>query len=145
MPRARKRSRTTGASRSRRPADGRQRRRPRNAGRKTGSALKYSKWIESPKDHEDRQGQSLATRNHDVIRQWAEARRAVPATVGDTQRGRDTGVLRLNFPGYSERRLQKISWNAWFGTFDDRNLVFLFQEHKRDGSTSNFFKFNRAK
>lgn len=35
-----------------------------------------------------------------------------------------------------------MSWGDWFRTFDDRNLVFLFQEEKRDGTQSNFFRFD---
>jgi hypothetical protein len=105
-------------------------------------ALKYSKWIEATDDHEDRKGQSLATRNHDVIRQWAEQREAVPSTVESTQGESSAGVLRLNFPGYGGQRLEEVSWDDWFRTFDERNLVFLFQEHKTDGSVSNFFKLN---
>ncbi len=101
-----------------------------------------SKWIDSPDDHEDRQGQSLATRNHDVIRRWAEARGAVPSAAGGTKRGKGAGVLRMDFPGYGGTRLMKIEWDEWFETFDRRNLVFLFQEHKKDGSMSNFFKLN---
>jgi hypothetical protein len=93
--------------------------------------------------HEERQGQSLATRNHDVIRQWAEARNAAPATAGESGRGNGIGVLRMDFPGYGGKRLKKVSWNAWFETFDNNKLVFLFQEHKADGSPSNFFRLNR--
>lgn len=115
----------------------------RRAGRSSRSEprhLKYSKWIDSPDGHEDRKGQSLATRHHDVIRRWAEARKAVPTTVGDTE-GRDgAGVLRIDFPGYGGKRLKKVDWNEWFETFDKRKLVFLYQEHKRDGSPSTFFK-----
>lgn len=102
--------------------------------------MKYSKWIDSPDDHEDRKGQSLATRNHDVICQWAESRKAMPSVVGDTAGGGGAGVLRIDFPGYGGKRLEKIDWDDWFDTFDKRKLVFLYQEHKRDGSTSTFFK-----
>lgn len=105
--------------------------------------LKYTKYIDAPEDHEDRPGQSLATRNHEVIRQWAEGRQAVPATVESTERDGGAGVLRLDFPGYGGQRLQEISWEEWFRTFDERDLVFLFQEHKADGSVSNFFRLNR--
>lgn len=115
----------------------------RGAGRSSRSGprhLKYSKWIDSPDDHEDRKGQSLATRNHDVIRRWAESRKAKPSVVGDTEGRNGAGVLRIDFPGYGGKRLEKIDWNEWFDTFDKRKLVFLFQEHKRDGSTSTFFK-----
>ena len=48
----------------------------------------------------------------------------------------------MDFPGYGGKRLTKIDWDEWFETFDQRNLVFLFQEHKKDGSMSNFFKLN---
>lgn len=115
----------------------------RRTGRSSRSApkhLKYSKWIESPDDHEDRNGQSLATRNHDVIRRWAESRKAKPSVVGDTEGRGGAGVLRIDFPGYGGKRLEKIDWDEWFDTFDKRKLVFLYQEHKRDGSTSTFFK-----
>ena len=99
-----------------------------------------AKWIDSADEHEDRPGQSLATRSHEVIRRWAEERRASPATTpgGDAERPH---VLRFNFPGY-DKNLQEISWEAWFGTFDERDLVFVFQEHMKAGSPSNFFKFD---
>jgi hypothetical protein len=122
---------------------GGQRTRRRSAGGSSRSApsnVKYSKWIDSPDDHEDRNGQSLATRNHDVIRQWAESRNAMPAVVGDTEGRGAAGVLRIDFEGYGGKRLRKVDWNDWFDTFDKRKLVFLYQEHKRDGSTSTFFK-----
>lgn len=120
------------AARSRRPTGG-----------AVSKPLKYSKWIDAPEDHEDRNGQSLATRHHEVIRQWAEERQATPSTVESTGRAESAGVLRLNFPGYGGQRLREIGWDEWFRTFDDRGLVFLFQEHKSDGSVSNFFKLNR--
>lgn len=82
----------------------------------------------------------MATLNHDVIRQWAVSRKGVPSAVADTE-GRDgAGVLRIDFPGYGGKRLEKVDWNEWFDTFHKRQFVFLYQEHKRDGSTSTFFK-----
>lgn len=130
--------RTTAKKRGVRAARGR-----RPDGGAVSKPLKYSKWIDSPEDHEDRPGQSLATRNHAVIRQWAEERQAVPATVESTEREDSAGVLRLDFPGYGGQRLREISWEEWFRTFDERGLVFLFQEHKADGSMSNFFRLSR--
>lgn len=101
-----------------------------------------AKWIDDVNDHADHDGQTLATRNHDVIMQWAEQRKAVPATVeGSTHAGRP-GVLRFDFPGYSEGRLEKIDWDQWFSTFDERDLVMLFQENLSDGKQSNFFRFD---
>ncbi len=101
-----------------------------------------SKWIHSPSEHEDHAGQSLATRSHDVIVHWAEERGAQPATVPGTEHGNRPGVLRFNFPGYGGEALEEISWEEWFKTFDVRQLVFVFQEHKTDGRMSNFFQLD---
>ena len=119
-------------------------RRASRGNKSSESKLKYAKWIESADDHEERHGQSLATRNHDVIRQWADNRKASPATAGQ-QRESSVGVLRMDFPGYGGKRLREVSWDEWFQSFDNNKLVFLFQEHKADGSLSNFFKLNRQK
>ena len=97
-------------------------------------------WIKSPNEQEERKGRTLATRNHDVIKSWAQKRRAAPATVPGTEHGGRPGVLRLDFPDYGGRDLKKISWDDWFKTFDSRRLIFLFQEHRRDGAESNFFR-----
>jgi hypothetical protein len=105
-----------------------------------------AKWLHSPDEHEDRPGQSLATRSHEVIRRWAEERGARPATIGGTEHDGRPGVLRFDFPGYGRgARLKEIDWNRWFSTFDERNLVFLFQEHKRDGNQSNFFRLDNPR
>lgn len=128
------------SSSARRPPSTNTGRRHTSSERK-GSKPKYSKWIESPDDHEERNGQSLATRNHDVIRQWADSRKASPATAGQP-RNNSAGVLRMDFPGYGGKRLRKVSRDEWFESFDSNKLVFLFQEHKADGSPSNFFRLN---
>ena len=103
-------------------------------------STQHAKWIHSTDDHEDHSGQTLATRNPDVIRQWADERKAQPATTpgGDTENPR---VLRFDFPGY-DRELQPVSWDAWLRTFEDRDLVFLYQEHMKAGNQSNFFRLD---
>jgi hypothetical protein len=114
-----------------------------SSNRSQSKSIKYSKWIDATDDHEDRPGQSLATKDHDVIRQWVEARHGIPSTVGSTAGAGSAGVLRIDFPGgYGGKRLKKVDWDEWFETFDKRSLVFLFQEHKRDGSMSTFFKLS---
>jgi len=81
--------------------------------------------------------------DHDKIQRWAEARDATPACVRGTGGAGDPGMIRLDFPGYSgSDKLQEISWDAWFETFDERDLVFVFQEHMKAGNPSNFFKFD---
>jgi hypothetical protein len=108
-----------------------------------GESVKYSQEIDSPDEHEEREGRSLVTRNHDVIRQWAEARGAIPATIADTEREGHLGVLRFDFPSGDSpgnSRLEHVEWDEWFRTFDERGLNFIFQEHRMDGRESNFFR-----
>src|SRR5690348_10969001 len=88
-----------------------------------------------------RGGSSQTTTDHELIRRWAEDRRAKPTCVRGTGGGGDTGMLRLDFPGYSGRgKLQPISWDEWFEKFDEQNLALLYQEKTKDGKKSNFNK-----
>lgn len=109
---------------------------------KLSDTTKRAKWISSPNEHEDHPGQSLATRSHEVIRKWAEERNATPATIPGRRYDGRPGVLRFDFPGYGGRTLEHVRWEEWFRTFDERNLVFVFQEHMRAGNMSNFFKMD---
>ncbi len=119
----------------------------RGVARKAAAPKRKSyKWINSPEEHEDRPGQTLATRNHEVIMQWARERGAAPATIEGTGPGYRAGVLRFDFPGYSgSRKLKHISWEEWFQPFDERNLTFLYQEHMRAGNQSNFFRMENPR
>jgi hypothetical protein len=102
-----------------------------------------AKWIENAVDHADRPGQSLVTRNHEVIRKWAEERGAVPATAQPVRQTDRPRVLRFDFPGSGGgKRLEQISWEEWFKTFDERELVFLYQEHLKNGNQSSFFRLD---
>jgi hypothetical protein len=96
--------------------------------------------LTSTAERESHPGKTLVTTNHDVIRAWAEARGARPATVPGTEHGDRLGVLTFDFPGYGGENLREVSWDEWFRTFDERGLRFIFQEHKKDGSQSNFFR-----
>jgi hypothetical protein len=79
--------------------------------------------------------------DHDQIREWAEQRGAHPACVKGTGAKNDTGMIRLDFPGYTgAESLEPVSWDEWFKSFDDNNLVFIYQEHTADGKKSNFNK-----
>lgn len=80
----------------------------------------------------------MATRSQEVIQRWAEDRKAQPATIAEDDAKRPR-VLRFDFPGYGGESLRAISWDDWFRTFDERDLVFLFQEHQQAGNQSNFF------
>jgi hypothetical protein len=87
---------------------------------------------------------SKKTTNHDEIRKWAESRGAKPACVKGTGGGGDTGLLRLDFPGYSGgESLQEISWDEFFEKFDQQKLALLYQDETSGGQKSNFNKLVR--
>jgi len=105
----------------------------------SSSSLKYSQEVTSTEDEPEREGRSLATTHHEVIRQWAEERGGVPATVEGTEHGDHLGVLRIDFGG-DDSNLRHVSWEEWFKTFDGRRLNFIYQEQRTDGAQSNFFR-----
>ncbi|MGC5019848.1 hypothetical protein [Micromonospora sp. DT47] len=110
-------------------------------GRSTARSVRSSQVISSPADRPERPGRSLVTTNHEVIRNWAAARGAKPATIAGTEREGRPGVLTFNIPGFRESsRIQAISWDDWFRTFEARRLNLIFQEQMRDGRQSNFFR-----
>ncbi len=103
-------------------------------------SARRAKWIHAPGEREDHPGQTLATRNWEVIRAWAEERGGKPATSpgGDPRNPR---VLRFDFPDY-DKGLTEVSWQAWRKVFEDRALVFIFQQHMKAGNQSNFFRLD---
>ncbi|MFC0863245.1 hypothetical protein ACFHYQ_13160 [Sphaerimonospora cavernae] len=113
---------------------------PEQQSRPVGGEHKYEQEITSVDEREERPGRSLITTNHEVIKRWAEERGGRPATVPGTEHEGRAGVLRFDFPGYGGDDLKEITWDEWFETFEARNLNFLYQEHKKDGNQSNFFR-----
>jgi hypothetical protein len=110
------------------------------AGQATARSLKYAQVVKSPDEIPDEPGQTLVTTDHDVIRRWAEARGAVPATVVGTEHAGRPGVLTFDFPPLGDNeRLRHVSWDEWFDTFDRRELNFIFEDKRADGRQSNFF------
>lgn len=78
------------------------------------------------------------TRDHEMIRRWAEARGGRPAMVEGTQ------ILRIDFPEPEpDAKLKPVSWEDFFRVFDDRGLELLYQEHTHDGKPSRFNKLVR--
>ncbi len=83
------------------------------------------------------------TTDHEFIRQWVEERGGWPARVKGTERAKDdTGMIRIDFPGYSGGdSLERIEWDAWFEQFEDNGLAFLHRELKhKDGELDRFNK-----
>src|SRR4051794_13980561 len=114
-------------------------------------STRRAKWIHTPDERPDRKGQTLATRSPDVIRAWAEERGGRPAAA---TRGKDDGrphVLRIRFTdgdgdrggrGRGGSNLEEIDWDEWLATFEERDLVFLYQDQRRDGRESTFFRLD---
>jgi hypothetical protein len=86
---------------------------------------------------------SNTTTDHEEIKQWVEQRKGAPARVKGTGDGEDGGLLRINFPGGEDGRLEEISWDEFFEKFDQENLAFLYQDEKADGEQSYFSKLIR--
>jgi hypothetical protein len=110
-------------------------------GEQLSPSTKRARWIHSSDERPARKGQTLATRSTDVIRAWAEARDGRPAATRSKDGG-DLRVLRMRFGDAEGGRLEEVSWEEWFRTFEDRNLVFIYQEERRDGRQSNFFRLD---
>ena len=90
---------------------------------------------------EKESAESKTTTDHDEIRRWVEERGGHPARVKDTESDDSTGLLRIDYPGYSgENRLEEISWDEFFTGFDENKLAFLYQEKTKDGKVSRFSK-----
>ena len=124
----------TGAPGDKGPDQGRLR-----TGPQSSKSLKYSQEVTSLDDDPERAGRSLVTTSHEVIRHWAEERGGAPATVEGTEHGDRAGVLRFDF-GERTDKLRHITWEEWFRTFDERHLNFIYQEERKDGRQSTFFR-----
>ena len=86
---------------------------------------------------------SRTTTDHNEIRHWVEQRGGLPACVKGTGSSRDTGMIRLEFPGTPNSRdesLQEITWDEFFDKFEDQGLALLYQEKTARGAKSNFNK-----
>lgn len=82
-----------------------------------------------------------ATTDHEVIREWAEARGGHPARVRGTGGDDDVGMIRIDFPGFSgEGSLEEISWEEFFEKLEEKKLALLYQEETSQGEQSNFNK-----
>ena len=83
---------------------------------------------------------SETTTDHDTIREWIEKRGGIPTVVKGTEGKDGEGILRVDFAERDEK-LEEISWDEFFDTFEDRGLAFLYQEETADGKESRFFRF----
>lgn len=83
-----------------------------------------------------------ATRDHDLIKRWADRHDAEPATGERTASGDSTlhvndgdAGIRFNFPAVG--RFRPITWGEWFDNFETHELVFVF-ERDAAGQSPNY-------
>ncbi|RIQ18319.1 hypothetical protein [Jiangella rhizosphaerae] len=102
------------------------------------------KAVNDPEEHADQPGQNLVTRDHEVIRRWAESRGAVPAGTPDvTGAAVSPSTLQLAMPG-ADARADEVSWDRWFESFDRYDLRFQYREAEADGTTSTYWSLDAS-
>jgi hypothetical protein len=81
------------------------------------------------------------TTNHKHIKRWVEERGGHPARVKGTEVKGSSGVLLIDYPGYSgTQTLEAISWDEFFKGFEENELAFLYEDEKKAGSQGRFSK-----
>jgi len=81
------------------------------------------------------------TTDHKKIQKWTEERGGWPARVKGTDKGDSSGILRIDYKGFSgSESLEKITWEEFFDAFEENNLAFLYQDKVSSGEESRFSK-----
>ena len=71
------------------------------------------------------------TTDHEEIQTWVEERDGRPARVKGTDENGGSGVLVIDYPGYSgEEALEPIAWEEFFNGFEENGLAFLYDTDK---------------
>lgn len=121
--------------------DGRAKRKRSGNGARSANRSRSGNGARSGNGSRSKQAGSRTTTDHDEIRRWAEERGAKPACVKGTGGKGDTGMIRLDFPGYSgNESLREVTWDEFFDKFDENNLALLYQDKTASGQKSNFNK-----
>lgn len=81
------------------------------------------------------------TTNHEQIKSWVEERGGHPARVKGTNSKSTSGILLIDYPGYSgTQTLEAITWDEFFQGFEENKLAFLYQDETKAGEESRFSK-----
>ncbi len=81
------------------------------------------------------------TTDHEEIKRWVTERGGNPARVKDSDGKGGSGILRIDYPGYSgEDTLEEISWEEFFEGFEKNKLAFLYQDETQSREQSRFSK-----
>ena len=99
-----------------------------------------SNWLKLRKQ---RNAAVVFTRDHAVIKRWAAARHAEPATGEVTNSGpatvhvNDGGAgIRFIFPGTGEFR--PITWEEWLENFDSHQCAFVYEHESEEPLSSRY-------
>ena len=85
--------------------------------------------------------EAKTTTDHKQIKRWVEERGGHPARVKGTAVEGTSGVLLIDYPGYSgTQTLETISWDEFFLGFEENKLAFLYQSGTKAGEESRFSK-----
>lgn len=85
--------------------------------------------------------EAKTTTDHEQIKQWVEERGGRPARVKGTAEEGGSGVLVIDYPGYSgTQTLETIRWDEFFKGFEENKLAFLYQHETKAGEESRFSK-----
>lgn len=85
--------------------------------------------------------EASVTTDHKTIQRWTEDRDGWPARVKGSNKGHNSGILRIDYEGYTgEDTLERITWDEFFAGFEKNNLAFLYQDKLTNGKKSRFSK-----
>lgn len=85
--------------------------------------------------------EAKVTTDHRKIQQWTEERGGWPARVKGTNKANNSGILRIDYEGFTgEDTLERISWDEFFEGFEENELAFLYQDKVSGGKSSRFSK-----
>jgi len=115
--------------------------------RKQNSSAKSRKHSSSSAKHSKstsgRHTASKTTTDHNEIREWAEERGGVPASLQGADSPDEIMALRLEFPdapNSSDENLEEITWEEFFDRFEDQGLALVYEETSESGEGSNSHK-----
>jgi hypothetical protein len=101
-------------------------------------------WMNDANQRTTVPGQYFVTRDHDVIRTWAEGLHGKPAMLKSRAGGDVAEALRFQVTDKRRSEYDVVTWDEWFRAFDGADLVFIFQERADDGAVSDLFRIAPA-
>ncbi len=85
------------------------------------------------------EGEIKATTNHELIRSWAENRGGKPAKAPPGEE-ENINLLRIKFSD-EEKDFKETSWEEFLYIFEDKDLIFLYQDELEEVKNNHFHKF----